>query len=322
MIRSKLLRNGRLETDLSQDQVRKFLDSPNGVLWVDLEAPSDDEFRILTEVFRFHPLAVEDAHKEIELPKVDVYNGYVYLVVHRISVDFQKTRVAPREMDIFLSERYLVTVHDEISTSAADVHARITATPDLLGAGPDFVMHDIIDRIVDRYLPVLDQWEAEISDVEDKILAGFGDDHLLEDSLRLRRGIADLRNSLGPQRDILQRLSRRDVPYVSEKAALYFRDVQDHLVRIFQTLEYQREHVASLFEAYMATTSNRLNAVMKRLTALATIFLPLSFVAGVYGMNFEHMPGLAWRHGFLTACAFMSALGLGMFVYFKKQGWW
>ena len=322
MIRSKLARNGTLATDLSWDQMRAFIQNPDGVLWVDLESPTDDEFRILTEVFRFHPLAVEDAHREIELPKVDIYDGYVYLVVHRMSVDFETRRVAPREMDIFLSDRYLVTVHDEVSVSAADVAAKITATPSALSAGPDVVMHEIIDRIVDRYLPVLDQWEDETDALEEAILGRTGEDHLLEDALDLRREVAELRKSLGPQRDIIQKLARRDIPYVSEKAALYFRDVQDHLVRIFQTLESEREHIASLFEAYMAMTSHRLNAVMKRLTSIATIFLPLSFVAGIYGMNFEHMPGLGWTYGFFALCTVMLALGLGMFLYFRKQGWW
>ena len=322
MIRTRLALDGSLTTDLSYDQVRAFLRSPEGMLWVDLETPSDEEYRILSEVFRFHPLAVEDAHKEIDLPKVDLYDGYVYLVVHRINVDFSERRVAPREMDIFLSDRFLVTVHDEVSVSTADVGARIAATPSLLAAGPDIVMHEIIDRIVDRYLPVLDRWEEEIDELEEVILSGTSPDGVLEGALRLRREVAELRKSLGPQRDILQRLSRRDVPYVSEKAALYFRDVQDHLVRILQTLESQREHIASLFEAYMATTSNRLNMVMKRLTSLATIFLPLTFIAGIYGMNFEHMPGQDWAYGFLMVCALMGALGTGMILYFKKQGWW
>ncbi len=315
-------RGDALATDISRDQMRAFLAAPEGSLWVDLESPTDDEYSILSEVFNFHPLAVEDARKEIELPKADVYEGYVYVVVHRINVDFKTRRVIPREMDIFLSDRYLVTVHEEVSVSAGDVMARITATPSLLAAGPDRVMHDVIDRIVDRYLPFLDQWEDEIESLEEAILNGTAHEEVMEKALHLRREVAELRKSLGPQRDIIQRLARRDIPHVSEKTALYFRDVQDHLVRIFQTLESHRDHIASLFEAYMATSSNRLNMVMKRLTSFATIFLPLSFVAGIYGMNFEHMPGLGHPYGFAAIVASMGLMAAGMLWYFKRQGWW
>ena len=322
MIRSFLCRGDALLTDLDRDQIRAFLDAPDGNLWVDLESPSDEEYGILSDVFRFHPLAVEDAHKGIELPKADVYEGYLYLVVHRINVDFEERRVTPREMDIFLSDRYLVTVHDEVSASAAAVASRIQGSPSLLAAGPDVVMHEIIDRIVDRYFPFLDHWEDEIDDLEEAILAGEIQDHILEKALDLRREVAELRKSLGPQRDMIQRLSRRDLPHISEKAALYFRDVQDHLVRIFQTLENHREHIASLFEAYMATSSNRLNKVMKRLTSFATIFLPLSFLAGVYGMNFAHMPGLGHPYGFFLFLGLMGAVAGGTLWYFKTRGWW
>lgn len=322
MIRTKLARNGTLQTDLGREEIREWLKTRDGMLWVDLEMPSDEEFTLLSDVFRFHPLAVEDAHREIELPKVDVYDGYVYLVVHRINVDPAERRCAPNEMDIFLSDRYLVTVHEEVSQSIAEVRARIDASPTLLSAGPDFVMHDIIDRVVDRYMPVLDHWDEEIDDLEEKILVGRRKDDVLETALKFRRDVANLRKSLGPQRDILQKMARRDVPFISEKAALYFRDVQDHLVAIFNRLETQREHIASLFEAYMATASTRLNEVMKRLTALATIFLPLSFVAGVYGMNFEHMPGLEWPHGFFYVMALMGAITAGMLWLFKREGWW
>jgi magnesium transporter len=322
MIRTKLARNGTLQTGLGREEIRDWLRTRDGMLWVDLEMPSDEEFTLLSEVFRFHPLAVEDAHREIELPKVDAYDGYVYLVVHRINVDFEERRCAPREMDIFLSDRYLVTVHDEVSQSVAEVSARIDASPALLTNGPDFVMHDIIDRIVDRYLPVLDHWDEEIDDIEERILLGRPKDDVLTTALQLRRDVANLRKSLGPQRDILQKMARRDVSYISEKAALYFRDVQDHLVGIFNRLETQREHIASLFEAYMATTSSRLSEVMKRLTALATIFLPLSFVAGVYGMNFEQMPGLSLPYGFFYVLALMGGITVGMLWLFKREGWW
>jgi len=322
MIRSRLARNSTLSADISWDEMRAFLAAPNGVLWVDLEMPSDDEFKVLAEVFQFHPLAIEDAHKDIELPKVDIYPGYAYLVVHRIQVDFETCRVSPREMDIFISDHYLVTVHEEVSQSTSEVAARIDHTPALLSAGPDVVMHDIIDRIVDRYMPVLDRWEDEIDALEEGIFIEREGDAVLEKALRLRREVAELRKSLGPQRDILQKLSRRDIPHVSEKTALYFRDVYDHLIRIGHNLETHREHIASLFETYMATASNRMNLIMKRLTSLATLFLPLSFVAGVYGMNFQHIPGLDWRYGFTMICLIMGGMAIAMLWFFRREGWW
>jgi magnesium transporter len=193
MIRSKLARGSALTADLTWDQMRAFLAARDGVLWVDLEGPTEEEYAILADVFAFHPLAVEDARKEIDLPKVDAYEGYVYLVVHRINVDLETRRVAPREMDIFLSDRYLVTVHDEVSASVGEVAARIAASPAILEGGPDLVMHEIIDRIVDRYLPVLDRWEGEIDDLEEAILTGSRQDGVLEDALRLRHEIAELR---------------------------------------------------------------------------------------------------------------------------------
>jgi len=225
-------------------------------------------------------------------------------------------------MDIFLSEKYLVSVHAAASASAAEVMARVEASPALLESGPDRILYEILDRIVDRHMRLLDTYDDALDDLEEAILSGTVDDEVLEKALRLRRGMAELRRSLGPQRDLIQGLARRNIPYVSEGVAPYLRDVLDHMTRIYQSLESHRDHVASLFEAYMAVSSNRLTMAMKSLTLFATIFLPLGFMAGLYGMNFEWMPGLHHPYGFVAVLGVMGAVAVAMVFYFRRQGLW
>ncbi len=322
MIRSFLARDGKLRAGLDRHELIGFLASPSGVLWVDLVEPTSEEMALLSEVFKFHPLAVEDAGKESDLPKADVYEGYAHIVVHRPAAELECPSDSPREMDIFLSEKYLVSVHAAASASAAEVMARVEASPALLESGPDRILYEILDRIVDRHMRLLDTYDDALDDLEEAILSGTVDDEVLEKALRLRRGMAELRRSLGPQRDLIQGLARRNIPYVSEGVAPYLRDVLDHMTRIYQSLESHRDHVASLFEAYMAVSSNRLTMAMKSLTLFATIFLPLGFMAGLYGMNFEWMPGLHHPYGFVAVLGVMGAVAVAMVFYFRRQGLW
>ncbi len=322
MIRSFLARDGKLRADLDRQQLAAFLASPSGVLWVDLAQPSSEEMALLSEVFKFHPLAVEDAGKESDLPKADVYEGYAHIVVHRPAAELECPSDSPREMDIFLSEKYIVSVHAAPSASTGEVMVRVQAVPSILESGPDRILYEILDRIVDRHMRVLDTYDDALDELEEAILGGRVGEDVLEKALRLRRGMAELRRSLGPQRDLIQGLARCSIPYVSDGVAPYMRDVLDHMTRIYQSLEAHRDHVASLFEACMAVSSNRLTLAMKSLTLFATIFLPLGFMAGVYGMNFEWMPGLDHPYGFATALGLMGSVAVAMVFYFRRQGLW
>jgi magnesium transporter len=322
MIRSFLARDGKLQVNLSRAEIASFLESDTGVIWVDLESPDASELSILSEVFHFHPLAVEDASKESDLPKADVYVGYAHIVIHRPRRAVRGPEEAPGELDMFLSQRYLVTVHDAASVSAAEAIKRIGSRPGILEAGPDRIMYELLDLIVDRQLHLLDHYEAEIEALEDEILSGNARDGLLERGLDLRRDLAEIRKSLGPQRDLINRIARRDIPYVTEAIEPYLRDVVDHIARAHQSLESQRDHLAYLFEAFMAVSSNRLSHVMKRLTLIATIFLPLSFVAGLYGMNFQWMPGAQHPYGFFIIVSVMASLAIGMLWFFRRRKLW
>ncbi|HXI03305.1 MAG TPA: magnesium/cobalt transporter CorA [Candidatus Saccharimonadales bacterium] len=323
MIQSLLIHRGKLESDLAPERIAAFLGKPEGMLWIDLEAPTKKEIAILSDVFGFHPLAIEDATKESDLPKAGLYEGYAHLVIHRIPVETTSwEEMEPREMDLFLSERYVVTVHDSASISVQETAAKLRTAPEGFEAGADRVMYEILDRVVDRYTPLLDQWDDAVDELEVEILGGAVEDGVLDRALHLRRAMADLRKSLGPQRELIERLARRQVPYVSEQVIPYMRDVLDHMTRLFQTLESLRDHISFLFEAHMAISSNNLSHVMKRLTLIATIFLPLSFIAGVYGMNFSHIPGLQNPYGFAAVMILMGGLAVTMLWYFKRRGLW
>jgi magnesium transporter len=289
------------------------------VVWVDFSAPTKEETALLTSVFRFHPLAVEDCESRRQHPKIEDFADYVFLLTHGVDPESKAREFRTRRLAMFIGRNYLVTYHRERSRSCEHTMETIRRNPRVIAEGSDSVMHQILDFQVDQYLAVLESFEKQLNEVEDRIFSGSSRD-VLTDVLAFKRSLMRLRRIAGHQRDVLIRLVRREFPMIDERSVYNLRDVQDHLVRIADLADNYRDLIGSALEAHLALVSQRTNEIMRVLTVVSTLFIPLTFVVGVYGMNFDHMPELRWRYGYAAVWVVMIAIAVGMYVYFKRRG--
>jgi len=310
---------GRSDLQIQLDLVKPLLEVEGTTIWVDLEEPTDEEIERVGNYFGFHPLSIEDAIHYVELPKIDEFEDYVFIISHGMRFD-EGGSLEKIELDSFIGRGYLVTSHQRPSRSVAAVREHVRRDPQILARGADFLLHEILDRQVDNLLPVLDGFDEEIDRIEELVFERPRP-ALLEDILALRRHVIALRRSIGPQRDVLGRLARRDLPFISVRASIYFRDVYDHVARVHQMLEEYRDITLGLLESYRSMGAQRLGEIMQRLTAISTVFLPITFIASIFGMNFDPFPGLKWAFGYLAAFALMAVTAVGFYAYFKWRQW-
>lgn len=291
------------------------------VFWVDIAAPTEEDVRILTDVFNFHELSVEDALQVSHHPKVEPYDGYLYVILHGIDSKTARTRFATRDVDFFLTDRYLVTVHDGQSRSVSQVREMCVRNGGLLSDGPSGLMHHIVDTMVDNYRPEIDRLEQRMDRLEREVFTRARHD-MIRSILTLKRDIVALRQVVQPQRDVLGRLARREFQVISSQVGYRFRDVYDHLVRIADESLIFQDRATSLVEAHLSSVSNQLNSIMKILTVIATIFMPLTFMTGLYGMNVE-LPhfGLGDRFVFWALMGAMVLVVATMLLIFRRRGW-
>lgn len=276
-------RNGVTEQATSID--RAWL-GPNSdvILWVDVAAPSIPESLILSDTFAFHPLSVEDAMSAVQYPKVEAYDGYLYVVLHGIDFRVGEHSFGTHDVDFFLGRNYLVTVNDGHAASVADLRAGATRNPKILGEGPVSLFHRIVDSMVDHYRPEVEKLEDRLDDLESAIFEK-PDADLIRRILTEKRHVASLRRIVTPQRDVIARLARRDFVDISTEMSFHFRDVYDHLVRVADDAAIFQDRITGMLDAHLSNVSNRLNQVMKVLTVVATIFMPLTLLTGLYGIN-------------------------------------
>jgi magnesium transporter len=299
----------------------EWLDPSSRVtLWVDLAAPIDDERRVLTDVFHFHPLAVEDAASALQFPKIEPYQGYLYLVLHDIDPTPRQAQFSSRDIDFFLGRNYLVTVHDGQSRSIGEMRDVCSRHEHILAEGPVGLLYRIVDAMVDNYRPVIEKIEDEIGHLEEHAFAGH--ERLARQVMKLKREVTSMRRVLIPQRDAIGRLARREFPAISDEMAYRFRDVYDHVVRLTEEAILFQDRVTGIFEVNLSSISHRLNQVMKLLTVMSTIFLPLTVLTGMWGMNIPlpHFPG-GDRVQFLWVAAIMLAISLTMLAIFRRKRW-
>lgn len=310
--------------NLSLEQMQACLKEPDGLLWVSLELSGPEESAsILKDTFHFHPLAIEDcATTTYQAPKVDDYGSYLFLIVHAIHSNHTTEDLETDELNIFLGPNYLVTSHLEHEMQPVEyVWKRLERDERLYSNGSDFLCHAILDKLVDDFMPIIDKMDADIELLEDQVVS-TPKAETLEKILGLKHTIMSLRRIIAPQREIINRLSRDDFPMIDRQSRIYFRDIYDHLVRIQDLSESIRDIISGTMDIYLNSTSLRLNSIMKALTIVSTIFLPLSFVAGVYGMNFaKNLPDLTWGFGIYFFWGICILIAGGMLFYFKKQGW-
>jgi magnesium transporter len=315
-----LAADGTLLKDLDRMSLRQALESRKGVLWVDLEDPSPEEIEILgPAVFDFHPLAIEDCLHSQSRPKVDDYDDYLYLVFHAWKRDGEGVRL--EEVDFFLGKNFVVSYHVEPRASRSALADKVEKDAKLvLGHGSDLLLHQILDLMVDKYTVVVDSVDERVDAVEEEILENPTDE-TLKKVLALKKDLQELFRTIRHQRDVMSSLCREGHTVITKKGRTFFRDVYDHVVRVHDTVEGLRDEVAGARDAYLSMVSVRMNTVMKGLSLVATIILPLTFVTGVYGMNFESLPLRAHPLGFWMTCGSMAALAVVMYWWFRKRGW-
>jgi magnesium transporter len=310
-------------TELVEAVDPAWLQPDSGVkVWVDLAGPTQEELAILTDVFHFHPLAVEDAIAQVHHPKIESYDGYLYLILHGIDYKKSETAFATHDIDFFLGTTYLVTVHDGQTRSAGSIREMCARNQQVLGEGPAALMHRIIDQMVDNYRPEVEELEQWLDELEERVFEAPSKD-IIREILDVKRDVTGLRRIAAPQRDAVGRLARREFPMINDELAYRFRDVYDNLVRIADEALIFQDRVTSILEAHLSNVSYRLNEVMKVLTVMTVIFMPLTLVAGIYGMNMR-LPGVGNADDprmFWQLILGMIAATFMMLWFFRRRGW-
>ena len=313
-------RNGQTEQATSLD--RAWLSPDSGVaVWVDLAAPSPIETLILSDTFHFHPLSVEDAKASIQYPKVESYEGYLYIVLHGIDFHEGEHCFATHDVDFFLGPSYLVTVHDGHAASINELRDTCPRNAKMMAEGPVALFHRIVDSMVDHYRPEVDKLEDRIDALEEEIFEST-DPELVRRILDEKREVAQLRRIVIPERDVIARLARRDYADITIEMSFRFRDIYDHLVRIADDALVFQDRITGMLDAHLTNASNRLNEVMKVLTVVATIFGPPTLIAGIWGMNvpLPHFPG-GEQAQFWWVCGGMVLMIAGMLAAFRRKRW-
>jgi magnesium transporter len=312
----------KIEENWTATDLPELLKDTSAVIWVDMEAPTEADERVLLDVFKFHPLTVEDCRENRHYPKVEEFEGYLYFIVHGVTADISPERFNTIELDGFLGRNYVITCHHEMFRSIDNVKQLLRTTPVACQRGTAFLLHQILDQVVDYYSPVLDDFDDRIDKLEDDIFTlKRPNNMILSEIMDLKRSVLRLRRISVKQMDILQRMSRGEFALITEEMRPFYRDVYDHLVRVVDLAENYRDLISGSLEAYLSVVSNRLNEIMKVLTIFSAIMLPLTFIAGVYGMNFDNMPELHSRYGYYGVWIIMVAVAVAMLLFFKRRGW-
>ena len=312
----------KIQEHFTAADLPELLKDESAVIWIDMESPTADDEQILLEVFKFHPLTVEDCRENRHYPKIEEFDGYIYFIVHGVTADISPDRFNTIELDGFLGPNYVITYHHAMFRSINNVKQLLRTTPIACQRGPAFLLHQILDQIVDFYSPVLDDFDDRIDRLEQDIFAlKRPNSEILTDIMALKRSVLRLRRISGKQMDILHRMSRGEFVLIPNDMRPFYRDVYDHLIRVVDLSESYRDLISGSLDAYLSVVSNRMNEIMKVLTIFSAIMLPLTFIAGVYGMNFDNMPELHSRYGYFAVIVVMLVVAVGMLMFFKRRGW-
>ncbi|MBX3283173.1 MAG: magnesium/cobalt transporter CorA [Acidobacteria bacterium] len=324
-----VLKNGAecVEEGFGRKELPDLLADPLNTIWVDLHGETPEQIaeakEVLENVFKFHYLTIEDCLETRNQPKVEAFPDYLYLIVHGIRPgETGPTNFATKELDAYLGSNYVVTFHAERFRSIKTVKQKITSSPFTFKRGSAYILHNILDELVDLYMPIVDSFDQMIHEMSERVLEiSRGQSEMLLEIMMLRRSVVRLRRISARQLDVLYRLSHGEFPQIPDQILPFYRDVHDHLIRITDLAENYRDLVSSLFEIHFSVISTRTNDVMKTLAVISAIILPLSLIAGIYGMNFDFMPELKTRYGYFATLAGMALLAAGLIFYFWKIGW-
>jgi magnesium transporter len=311
--------NGRRVTDLDINDAEQMKVQPGRVIWIGLHEPTQDVLMKLQGYFGLHDLAVEDAYRAHQRPKLEVYGETLFIVMK--TGQFVGEHVAMGETCFFVGRGYVISVRHGPSMGYADVRMRCENAPEKLKKGEDFILYALMDFIVDRYFPIIDHLEEMVEELEERVFSGREERDALEEIIDLRRDLLETRHAVAPLPDICQRLMRFDVPIIDANTHPYFRDVFDHSHIMLERIDSLREMVKTVVESKMLFNAMKQNDVMKKLAAWAAMLAVPTAIAGIYGMNFHNMPELDWRYGYpVTWLVIISLCGV-LYWRFKKAGW-
>jgi len=326
MIHSLYFSKGQFRTDLEVEEFPKALQDPQGLLWVDFEeTPSETDEPILRKVFGFHPLAVDDALQETHVPKLDDWGKYLYIVLQALNFIRDDCNLDSLELDVFLGKNYLVTHHDLPIRAVSRVWESCQRDERYQKMDADNFLYKLIDELVVDYMTTVEDMDEEIEWVEDQIFAKPSPE-IVQRLFALKRATLHLRRALSPLREVLNKLARDNFAVVDAKDRIYFRDIYDHLVRLHDISESLRDLVGGALDTYLSVINNRMNDIMKTLTVITTLFMPISFIAGFFGMNFFQpvsAPLANWTRifPFIISSMIMILLPAGMLIWIRRRGW-
>lgn len=315
--------SGSVRTNLDPKEFAGILASGHGTLWVDIQSESPAQHALLTDVFKFHHLSIEDTKSAEGRVKFEEFPGYAFAVVRGVRF----VEETPELYDIetfnlwtFIGRNYVVTVHGPHAPGVETAIERLGRDAALLSRGPGRLMHQILDATVDAYFPVIDQLDEFVDGLEERVFVHF-DQEALRDIFSVKRLVLTLRRHLAPMREVFNILQSRPCAHIAPDAQVYFRDVYDHVIRLNESLDTYRDLLSSTLDSYLTQVSNRMGMVTKGLTVVATLSVPFVVVSGMWGMNFAHIPLSDWPHGFWVMLAAQLGLGGVLIWMLRRNGW-
>ena len=300
----------------------QITDDPGEVTWINVTGISKvKDLEKIGECFKIHPLVLEDILEVGQRPKVEDYDDYLYIVLNSIRPAAEGEELVAAEISLVLGPHYLLSFYAGDGDIYAPIRERlIQAKGRIRKLGADYLAYSLIDLVVDNYFVELEKFGDQVESLEDAVVASPSP-KTLRDVHQFKNDMIMLRKSLWPLREVIARLERRESPLISENLGNYFRDVYDHTIIAIDTVETYRDILSGMLDIYLSSMSNRLNSIMKVLTIIATIFMPLTFITSLYGMNFKHMPELQWEYGYYMAIGVMVVIAVSMLEYFRRKHW-
>ena len=300
-------------------QISTLRANPKHIVWVDVSQPTAADFDCLHEEFEFHRLAIEDCKNAHQRPKIEDYHRYYFIVLYEAELT-DRGDLLLRELSLFLGPNYVVTVHHRPIQAITNGERLWRNWTDLAEQGAGLLAYLILDAVVDEYFPILDAVSDRMDELEHKLF----NDHeteTIEDIFQIKKQLLQVRRSVTPLRDVFNILLRREQPLFTREVTYYFHDIYDHLIRVADMIDNLRDLLGSTMDVYLSLQGNRMNMVMKRLTALSTILMSAALISGIYGMNFHYMPELEWRYGYYAALGGMLTIVIGLIIFFRWIKW-
>lgn len=319
LVNSVAYKDGKKIADVAREDIHAYLARNDCIVWVAVRDPEPHELDLLEEQFNLHPLAIEDAKHGHQRPKFEEYGDSLFLVMHMLEPDGDELRVG--EVDIFVARNYVLSVRSRSERNFQDVRARCEREPELMQNGTGYILYALMDAVVDRYFPILDRIETQLENIEDNIFAGTSPRANIEALYGIKQDLMTLKHATAPLHEAIGKLYGGRVPLICSGLGEYFRDVSDHLGRINQSIDAAREMVTTAISVNLSLITLQESEVTKRLAGYAALVAVPTMIAGIYGMNFDHMPELKWVWGYPLALGAMVVIDAYLFYRFRKAKW-